>query len=166
MHWIVDLFKKRYEPIIHTSEEDLLKRFDEYNKLYFDGELRKIKIKLVHSRDVVGEFIHKMNKGTNTFRKKEIQIAENVDWTESDLKSTLVHEMIHYKLAREGRFGPVVHGKYFKREMRRLNKNYDLNIHVLAPYRLQLTDKKFILKEAISFWMLRPIIWVMERIIK
>ena len=72
MHWIVDLFKKRYEPIIHTSEEDLLKRFDEYNKLYFDGELRKIKIKLVHSRDVVGEFIHKMNKGTNTFRKKEI----------------------------------------------------------------------------------------------
>jgi hypothetical protein len=124
------------------TKEDIKVRFDEYNKKYFDGILtpckchvNKIKrsgLGLYHPSFKNGEIIG------------HIWISYYVDWTEEDLREIIVHEMIHhYTQTIEGhRGGLFCHNWRFKRQCKRLKKEYDLTIHIY-PYNIcRLWQKK------------------------
>ena len=93
---------KKEEPIIEISKEFVKEKFKEYNDLYFNGELKMPKITLIDGTKYAGQFVYKKGglyakpQDKDKLRYTEIQIAENIIWTEKSFRSVLVHEMIHY----------------------------------------------------------------------
>ena len=74
--------------------DDLKKRFNEYNKLYFKGKLKEPKFKL-------GTWSYGSIKGS--YRKTKdgqplisIRNTKKLKWTDDKLKQVLIHEMLHY----------------------------------------------------------------------
>jgi Tfp pilus assembly protein PilZ len=82
---------------------------------------------------------------------KNIGIAKNIDWTESSLRDTIVHEMIHAYLYQNG-MPYLKHGKVFKTVMRELNKKYGLNVEIIDTENW-FNDKKPTLFQRITRWL-------------
>ena len=100
----------------------LHQKFDEYNKLYFEGRLGKCEF----------SFLNKINSAYGRYdRQKTSDGKENsriclgrcITWNEERLREILVHEMIHMYIETvekkhfDGIFG---HGWRFRRQCRRL----------------------------------------------
>lgn len=124
------------------TNEDIKIRFDEYNKKYFGGVLPKCKC---HSRrDKRSSF------GTYTYTRKNgkieghIWIARDVDWSEEDLREVIVHEMIHhYVRTIEGHKGGLFgHNWRFRRQCRRIKREYGINIHVHSTHIYHIGEKR------------------------
>ena len=116
---------------------ELKERFKEYNKLYFNKELRMPAFKLFKGKYTVGMYFH---YGLHGPRKvKEIWIAKNVDWTEETLKEIIVHEMIHYYLGMKG-YSPRRHGRRFNAKCKDLYEKHNLVIHKKARH-IQFNDE-------------------------
>ena len=126
--------------------------FAECNRLYFNDELKEIPIEFEHNDVNYGEFYYDITpKGIDNCH---IKIADNHERTKKEYVSTLVHEMIHYKIMSEipqsdikqalwykddGDMetynklllqGEYVHSDKFKNIASLINKIYDLNIHL------------------------------------
>lgn len=102
---------------------DLNKLFDIYNKKYFNGELEKIEV-FWNNRiyRTIGRYIsYKDNK-----KQGRMEISRKyIDYYPEEIKNILVHEMIHHKFPKEK------HSYKFKKEMNRLNNNFEeLNIKI------------------------------------
>jgi hypothetical protein len=124
------------------TKEDIKVRFDEYNKKYFDGILTPCKYH-VNKRKMapLGLYNPSFKNGKII---GHIWIIYYVDWTEEDLREVIVHEMIHhYVHTIEGHRGGLLgHNWRFKRQCKRLKKEYGLIIHIY-PYNIcRLWQKK------------------------
>ena len=114
------------------TKENIRTRFKEYNRLYFEGQLKHCKF-TVQKQFPLGTYTCKKEKdGTIT---GHIWIANDVDWTEETLQEVIIHEMIHHYVKTidkhfSGLFG---HGFPFLRQCRRLKRDYGLTIHVTSP---------------------------------
>lgn len=145
--------------MIIVTKEEIKKRFDEYNKLYFGGVLGKCRFHVLPSTNtLLGRYYESCSgKGKETI--DHICIGTCIYWTEEDLKDIVLHEMIHMYVRtiehrRGGLFG---HGWRFRRQIRRLRKDYGLNVHILLPdyyKKLKAKNKKnqFSLWEKFLFW--------------
>ena len=73
-----------------------------------------------------------------------IWIASNVDWNEEDLREVIVHEMIHHYVRMiEGHEGGLFgHNWRFKRQCKRLKRDYGLNIHIFSYNICRIGQKK------------------------
>lgn len=114
--------------MINLTTEYLQEKFAEYNHLYFDNILSKCKIYLYKDKQQFG--LYKPNK---------IQIINNANWTEEYLREVLIHEMIHHYIytiekKKGGLFG---HNWRFKRQCRRIKKEFGINIHIFSPKKLK-----------------------------
>ena len=74
-------------------------KFDEFNKLMFGGELKRIPIVLGSATRVVGAFSCKVRR--NFWGKKEyfdlkLRFSKKFDLPENELEDVIIHEMIHY----------------------------------------------------------------------
>jgi predicted SprT family Zn-dependent metalloprotease len=69
-----------------------------------------------------------------------LEISKRYNYTESQLRDIMVHEMIHYYLAYTGKDIKMKHGKEFEKMANHLNKKYGLNI--TATIDTNLYDKK------------------------
>ena len=111
------------------TKDDIKIRFNEYNQKYFNNILQPCKYHIIrNSKSTFGIYVpaFKTDKIIG-----HIWIANNVDWTEEDLREIIIHEMIHhYVQTIEGHSGGLLgHNWRFKRQCRRLKKEYGLNIH-------------------------------------
>ena len=125
---------KKEEPIIEISKEFVKEKFKEYNDLYFNGQLKMPIITLIQSDVLAGQFCAKWGKRNGVLQliRKEIQIVENIVWTEDSLRNVLVHEMIHYyvetKKVKPKREGDFQHWGLFWKMKIKLNWKYGLHI--------------------------------------
>ena len=122
------------------TKEDIRTRFKEYNRIYFDGQLKHCKFS-VQKQFSLGTYTSKKEKGGTI--TGHIWIANDVDWTEETLQEVIIHEMIHHYVKTidkqfSGLFG---HGFPFLRQCRRLKRDYGLTIHVTSPL-LHVNQKK------------------------
>jgi len=103
---------KRYKPLFEsTPDYDLNKKYNEFNKLYFNNELPD-SIKVVWNGRL-------KSKAGQTDGRHSIEINPDLE-TEIEVDSTLVHEMIHVNQKVKGISD--IHGPFFKAEAERLNK--------------------------------------------
>lgn len=111
----------------------LAERFEEYNKLYFDDELPTPDFFLLKSYSKLGMFRFIEIPSRRKIKYVKILISCYYDWTEGQLRSVLVHEMIHYYVERKYfHNGQPQHGELFTNKMNELNEKYDLNIAVVT----------------------------------
>ena len=89
----------------------------------------------------------------------KIWIGTSVIWTEELLKIVLVHEMVHmyvYRIDGRKHDGLLGHGRYFKRQAKRLKKEF--NIDIIKFKGVNYSNKKFQPK----LWE-RILLWIFDR---
>ena len=94
-------------------------RFKEYNKAYFEGELKMPKFKFEGLKGALSVFV--FSRPLGELKQKEIWFNTNYIWTEEGLKDVLIHEMIHYWLYNHGHSGSR-HGIRFRMKCREIRK--------------------------------------------
>ena len=72
----------------------LLAKFIEYNNAYFSGLLPIPQFKLMHGCQTLGYFSDQYDEYNNA--NEMIQMTDFYDYTESQFRNVMVHEMIHY----------------------------------------------------------------------
>ena len=125
------------------TKEDIVTRFNEYNKKYFDGILPTCKCHVIREKEHTPLGLY------NPIERKgkligHIWIASNVDWNEEDLREVIVHEMIHHYVRmiegyKGGLFG---HNLRFKRQCKRLKDDYGLIINTTSYNICRIGQKK------------------------
>ena len=125
------------------TKEDIVTRFNEYNKKYFDGILPPCKCHVIMKKE------HTPLGFYNSIERKgkligHIWIASNVDWNEEDLREVIVHEMIHhYVRIIEGHKGGLFgHNWRFKRQCKRLKDDYGIIINTTSYNICRIGQKK------------------------
>ena len=125
------------------TKEDIITRFNEYNKKYFDGILPPCKCHVIMKKE------HTPLGFYNTIERKckligNIWIASNVDWNEEDLREVIVHEMIHHYVRMiEGHTGGVFgHNCRVKRQCKRIKDDYGLTINTISYNICRIGQKK------------------------
>ena len=110
---------------ITLKKEDLERRFKEYNEMYFDGVLPPCNIRIVKSTNRIAAWYN--------FRSKvsKIYMARNVYWTEDDLKSVFIHEMVHHYVWKILKYDSFFsHGRTFRKVCRMLRKKHGLRVNL------------------------------------
>lgn len=112
-----------------ASHDTMLDMFNLCNMEYFGGELLFPQFELLHSKNICGYF--KYTKGgwfNHTLYDPVIMMTDYYDFTESQFRDIMCHEMIHYYLAYTGVDRKCHHGKKFKKMAEQLNLTYGLHI--------------------------------------
>lgn len=118
-----------------TLTADLLRRwFDQFNELYFGGELPVPRIGLSRARTKLGTMACRRVRRLKGWAYTDftIRISVYYDCAERDYQQTLLHEMIHYYIAYRNIADTSAHGRVFRQIMNRLNSQYGWNITVSA----------------------------------
>lgn len=124
------------------NDMELKRMYKEFNESYFNNELPKYVDVEWSSRLTSNAGIHKKKINYVTNEVEEI-IRLSTHYHKKnpqDIIDTLVHEMVHVKYPRDK------HGSKFINEMKRLNREYGLNIRVYSSERA-LVKYKYICKE-------------------
>ena len=128
---------------MEITKELLKQKFVEYNKLYFNNELKMCRFTYTYMRDAFGRYMtHTTPKGD---KMGHIWISKSIDLNEEMLKELLVHEMIHhYVRTIDGVFfdGFFCHGRHFVRQVKRIKKQYGLDICICSPYWFFRNEKR------------------------
>ncbi len=106
----------------------LVQKFREYNQLYFNNELPQPRFGLLKSYRTCGYFSCKKITGKRRLQGQRLDISVYYDWDEDELKSVIVHEMIHYYLAYKHIDNEVTHGEAFDEMAKHYNEKYGLKV--------------------------------------
>ena len=113
------------------TKELIKERFDEYNQIYFSGVLGKCRFYLLpKSQSILGKYNGQEDKNGKPIDR--IGIGTAVIWNEDLFKLVLIHEMVHMYNTRIDKCrldGVLGHGRRFRREARRLKKEFGIDIN-------------------------------------
>lgn len=129
----------------HIDLFTIMGLFQEYNESYFNGELPFPQFKIRHSYRTLGYFSCEYDD--EGMFNQSIEISDNYDYTNNQLRDIIVHEMIHYYLAYKGIDPHCHHGKDFEDMADKFNKTYGMNITSridLTPYTIKKGKSKLI----------------------
>lgn len=110
------------------TQEDLKVRFDEYNRMYFDGKLRSAKMGFLSKsfKTIVGVFEFEIDKNQRV-KNTSIKISKRINWDEEKLKSVLLHEMAHLSVTQKYRKSKK-HGLAYIKECKRIESQYYVKV--------------------------------------
>jgi hypothetical protein len=131
-----------------VSKFNVLGLFHTFNEEYFSGVLPIPNFKISHSYKTLGYFHCEVDDFGNT-SDETIEISGNYDFTESQVRDVLVHEMIHYYLLYMGIDKKCKHGKEFKKMCKEFNSKYNMNLSVtidLSNYKIKEGNSNFMFK--------------------
>ena len=106
----------------------LMLLFADCNIEYFDSELPLPEFKVNNSYKTLG--MYSTYPTDDGHYGDVIEISGNYDFTESQVKDIMVHEMIHMYLMHFGIDKSCTHGKEFKKMMMDFNIRYGLNVDI------------------------------------
>ncbi len=134
------LCKRKEDMIADTAYIQL--RFEEYNRLYFGGELPTIPIRLSNAKGFLGKVCYKRVRKKNNLLGRiggrieyentdfVLRINTRIDLPEEVVEDTILHEMIHYYIAYHQWQDTSTHGALFRREMDRINRTGNRHIGI------------------------------------
>lgn len=111
----------------------IIEKFDYYNKLCFNGQLKMPPIKLNTRKAKMGitSFGFELDSVGNTIISDiKIEISIRQDLPEEEYIDTLIHEMIHYYILSNGLVDDSPHGKLFKTKMDEINNMYGIRVTI------------------------------------
>ena len=110
------------------TKEDLQLRFDEYNRMYFDGKLKRAKLGFLSKgiKTIVGIFEFEIDKNRRV-KNPSIKISKRIDWDEEKLRRTLLHEMAHFSVTQKYRKNKK-HGMAYIKECKRIESQYNVKV--------------------------------------
>ena len=110
------------------TKEDLKVRFDEYNRLYFDGKLKSVKMGFLSKsfKTIVGIFEFEIDNNRRV-KDPSIKISKRIVEDEDKLKSVLLHEMAHFSVTQKYRKNKK-HGIAYIKECKYLESQYNVKV--------------------------------------
>lgn len=129
---------------MELTKEFLKRKFNEFNKEFFNNSLPLITLVINRTRNQFGAYWF-----TRTSNKHEIPdkitISKYYDRTEKEICETLIHEMIHYYLSINNiarNCDP--HGYYFIRLAKEISKksDYEISVHSSSVGKISLNAKR------------------------
>lgn len=125
------------------------RKFEEFNKQMFAGELPPIPIVLSDAKTFLGKCVYKKRLGKDgkaEYYDFILRINTRIDLPENEVEDTLIHEMIHYFIGYKRLEDASSHGPLFMHIMNTINEKYGRNITVTfkgtSEQQEQLVDKK------------------------
>ena len=108
-------------------------RFDEFNRLMFEGKLPRVPVRITKARSYLGLLSYTVKR--NLFGKKRygdflLSVSAVRDLPENVIEDTVIHEMIHLYIHHNGYDDTSAHGSLFKEIMNRINISFNRNITV------------------------------------
>ena len=140
------------------NKELLSRLYKEYNELYFDGKLGKCDFAIFPKSNPSFGWYNGRD-GKNGKPNDKIWIGTCIKWNKEKLKIVMIHEMIHMYNRRidncklDGLFG---HGKYFRRQCKRIKKDFGIDI-------LSFNEYEYIDKKNSPSLLERFIMWLIDR---
>lgn len=138
-----------------ATVEIVTEKYDLFNKLYFEGKLHRPKIAVFRGTGSLGGYFPK---------RRRMEITKGIDFEEDFLDDVILHEMVHqyiYRFYKNEKLA-ISHGKTFRREVRRLNKQYNLKIETFTFTYKYLKNQNAI--QTIGCFLLDCIYWLCFRI--
>ena len=110
------------------TKEDLQLRFDEYNRMYFDGKLKRAKLGFLSKgiKTIVGIFEFEIDNNRRV-NNPSIKVSKRIVGDEEKLKSVLLHEMAHLSVTQKYRKGKK-HGIAYIKECKRIESQYNVKV--------------------------------------
>ncbi len=109
------------------------KKFDEFNRLIFNGELPPIPVKLSNAKTFQGQLSFRVRHRSDGSLERygySLRISTRYDLPEADVEDTIIHEMIHYYIFFKGMLDTSMHGTVFRGLMEDINVRYGRHITV------------------------------------
>lgn len=103
-------------------------KFDEFNKLYFEGRLQPVPIAISMARGRLGCFSWRRDQAGKLYCS--LRISARFDLSENHLENIIIHEMIHYYLLASNADDKVPHGPNFQKIMAEINRKSGRNITI------------------------------------
>lgn len=113
--------------------EYIKQKFEEYNRVMFDGQLPDIPIEIVNVKGYHGKCSYKTRIGEDGKKKCydfKLSINERLDVSEEELQDTLIHEMLHYFIGYNQLDDVSAHGPVFLSMMNIINTKFNRNLTV------------------------------------
>ena len=118
------------------TQDYIERRFQEFNKQYFGGQLPTVPVRLTSARTYLGQLGFKRKRtllGGTKFYDFILRISTRIDLPEQEVEDTLLHEMIHLYIASKQLRDTSAHGHLFHQLMDGINSRYDR--HITISYR-------------------------------
>lgn len=109
------------------------KKFEEFNRLMFDGKLPRLPIELSDAKTFLGICVYKKRR---TLLDKtvcydfKLRINTRIDLDEAEVEDIIIHEMIHYYIGYHGIVDTSAHGRVFRQMMQEINERFGRHIRV------------------------------------
>ena len=109
------------------------KKFEEFNRLIFDGKLPTIPVQLSNAKTFLGQCAYKKRRnffGRTQLYDFRLRINARIDLPENELEDIIIHEMIHYYIGHNQLKDTSAHGTLFRQMMGDINNRFGRNITV------------------------------------
>lgn len=119
-------------------------RFDEFNRLCFEGKLPPVPLRISNARTYLGVCRYRKRRrllGGYEMYGFSISISARFDLPETEIEDTIIHEMIHYYIWQNGIRDTSAHGQVFRRMMDNINRTYGRHITVSHKGSPQLREQ-------------------------
>ena len=110
----------------------MIEKYQEYNRLYFDGGLPMPNFGMLETYSYLGRFRCAKIVGNRRLKRQMIELSCYYDFTEEELRDVFVHEMIHYYLAYHHIDNNLTHGEAFLKMCQEMNLRYGMNLKARA----------------------------------
>ncbi|MDE5924655.1 MAG: SprT-like domain-containing protein [Muribaculaceae bacterium] len=115
------------------TKEYVERKFDEFNRLCFDGKLSRLPVVMSRGRSALGKlsFMRRRNPdGSEVYSGFTLRISTRYDLDERLVEDTIIHEMIHYHILSHGLRDTSPHGPIFRNIMADINRRHGRNIEI------------------------------------
>ena len=116
-----------------ATKEYIQKKFDEYNRLCFDGKLEPLPIQLSRARTFLGQVAYMRKRkwnGSWHYYNFVFKISVLLDLPEQEVEDTILHEMIHYYILSNQIQDTSAHGVVFRQMMQDINQRFHRNLTI------------------------------------
>ena len=115
------------------TQEYIERRFSEFNKQYFSGQLPTVPVRLTSARTYLGQLGFKRKRtllGAIKNYDFVLRISIRTDLPEQEVEDTLLHEMIHLYIASKQLRDTSAHGRLFRQLMTEINSRHGRHITI------------------------------------
>lgn len=113
--------------------EYIQRKFEEFNRLIFNNDLKPLPIHVSHAKSTLGGVTFKHRHkwlGKEEYYDFAMRISTRFDLPEPEIEDIIIHEMIHYYILSHQMRDTSPHGQLFKQMMNDINQRHKRHITI------------------------------------